>query len=70
MEAIMDKGRKICEEIERVAYEIYEKRGIPGCEVENWLEAEKIVLERYVTPEAPQSANNPKPRGKRVARKK
>ena len=66
----MDKDRKICEEIERVAYEIYEKRGIPGREVENWLEAEKIVLERCVTPEAPESANKPKPRGKRVARKK
>ena len=66
----MDKDRKICEEIERVAYEIYEKKGIPGREVEDWLEAEKIVLERYMIPEAPQCADSPKPRRKRVARKK
>jgi hypothetical protein len=34
------------EEISIVAYEIYKKRGTPGQEEEDWLEAERIVLER------------------------
>jgi hypothetical protein len=36
------------EEIRRVAYELYEKSGcIPGRDLENWLEAERIVLSKY-----------------------
>jgi len=42
----MDIKQDLKEEIARVAYEIYEQRGISGREVENWLEAERIVLER------------------------
>jgi len=42
----MDNKQDLKEEIAKVAYEIYEQRGIPGLEVENWLEAERIVLER------------------------
>jgi hypothetical protein len=35
------------EEIKKVAYELYEKSGrIGGCEIENWLAAEKIVMAR------------------------
>jgi len=42
----MDSKQDLKEEIARVAYEIYEQMGISGREVENWLEAERIVLER------------------------
>jgi len=42
----MDSKVDLKEEISRVAYEIYKKRGTPGQEEENWLEAERIVLER------------------------
>ncbi len=39
--------KKMHEEIARVAYELYEKRGrAHGNELEDWLEAEKIVLGR------------------------
>ena len=35
-------------EIAKVAYELFEKSGRRcGCEVDNWLAAEKIVMERY-----------------------
>lgn len=44
---MVDKG-KIEEEIKQVAYEIYVQTGcIPGRDLDNWLEAEKIVLEKY-----------------------
>lgn len=36
------------EEIRLLAYELYEKSGrIPGRDLDNWLEAERIVFERY-----------------------
>lgn len=36
------------EEIRQVAYEIYVKSGcIPGRDLDNWLEAKKIVFEKY-----------------------
>ena len=36
------------DEIARVAYELYEKRGRgEGCHFDDWLEAEKIVMARY-----------------------
>lgn len=38
----------IREEIARVAYELYEKRGkTPGCHDDDWLEAERIVMARH-----------------------
>ena len=44
----MDKKKDINDEIARVAYEIYEKRGRAyGHELEDWLEAERIVMERH-----------------------
>jgi len=43
---MMDNKQDLKEEIASVAYEIYEQRGISGLEVENWLKAERIVLER------------------------
>jgi len=40
------------DEIARVARELYEKSGyIQGRELENWLEAEKIVLSRHASQE-------------------
>jgi hypothetical protein len=36
------------DEIKKVAYELHEKRGrVPGYDLDDWLEAERIVLERY-----------------------
>ncbi|MBI5888786.1 MAG: DUF2934 domain-containing protein [Deltaproteobacteria bacterium] len=36
------------DEIAKVAYELYEQNGcVPGNELENWLNAEKIVAARY-----------------------
>ena len=42
----MDSEQDLKEEIAKVAYEIYEQRGISSSEVENWLEAERNVLEQ------------------------
>ncbi|MDI1472305.1 MAG: DUF2934 domain-containing protein [Thermodesulfovibrio sp.] len=36
------------EEIRQVAYEIYVKSGcIPGRDLDNWLEAKRIIFEKY-----------------------
>jgi Protein of unknown function (DUF2934) len=44
----MDKKKGIYDEIARVAYELYEKRGrAHGYEKEDWLEAERIVMKRH-----------------------
>lgn len=48
----MDKGR-LHDEIERVAYELYEGRGkVEGCHHDDWFEAERIVLQRHAGAEA------------------
>ena len=40
----MDIQKNIGQEIEKVAYELWEKCGcLPGREIENWIEAERIV---------------------------
>jgi hypothetical protein len=40
--------KELEEEIRLLAYELYEKSGkIPGREMENWLEAERMVMERH-----------------------
>jgi hypothetical protein len=44
----MDKKKDMHDEISRVAYELFEKRGkAQGKELEDWLEAERIVMERH-----------------------
>ncbi len=44
----MDKKKGIYDEIARVAYELYEKRGrAHGYELGDWLEAERIVMEKH-----------------------
>ncbi len=35
------------DEIAKAAYELYEKSGKIGRDLENWLEAEKIIMARY-----------------------
>ena len=40
------------DEIASLAYELYEKNGrIEGCDLDNWLEAERIVISRYTPQE-------------------
>ncbi len=44
----------IGQEIEKAAYELWEKGGcLPGREIENWLEAERIVTVRYAGKSTP-----------------
>lgn len=44
----MKRKKGLHDEITRVAYELYEKRGrAHGYELEDWLEAEKIVMEKH-----------------------
>jgi hypothetical protein len=44
----MKRKKGLHDEIERVAQELYEKRGMAqGHELEDWLEAEKIVMEKH-----------------------
>jgi hypothetical protein len=49
--AILDVGvsmNKLRDEIAKVAYELYEKRGRgQGCHLDDWLDAEKIVMARH-----------------------
>jgi hypothetical protein len=42
----VDSKQDLKDEIAKVAYEIYEQKGISGLDEENWQEAERIVLER------------------------
>jgi len=45
----MDKKKKMCDEIAKVAYDLFEQRGrIHGYAQVDWLEAERIVMERHV----------------------
>jgi hypothetical protein len=44
----MMQERNLYDETAKVAYELHEKRGkIHGYDLADWLEAERIVLERY-----------------------
>jgi hypothetical protein len=44
----MMNEKNLHEETARVAYELHEKRGkIHGYDLADWVEAERIVLERY-----------------------
>ena len=66
----MDSKKNLKEEIARVAYEIYEQTRIPGLEVENWLKAERIVLERLSVQEPYEAAKKLVPSGKKGGTKK
>lgn len=44
----MAQDDRLYDEVSRIAFELHEKRGrVHGCDVEDWLEAERIVLARY-----------------------
>lgn len=44
----MERSKEFFEEVARVAYELYEQRGMcHGCDVDDWLAAERVVMERY-----------------------
>jgi hypothetical protein len=44
----MKRKKGLHDEIARVAYELYKKRGMArGRDLEDWLEAEKIVMEKH-----------------------
>ena len=44
----MTHKKNIQEEIAKVAYDLFENGGrMYGCELENWLAAEKIVMEKH-----------------------
>ena len=69
-EPIRDSKQDLKEEISRVAYEIYEQIGISGREVENWLEAERTVLERLSVREPFKAAKKLVTHRKRVERRR
>jgi hypothetical protein len=44
----MKRDQNILDEISRVAYDLYEKRGnAKGEDFADWIEAEKIVIKKY-----------------------
>jgi len=50
----MDIQKNIGQEIEKTAYELWEKGGcLPGREIENWIEAERIVTLRFAEKSTP-----------------
>jgi hypothetical protein len=65
------------EKIARIAYELYEKNGyIQGCDLDYWLEAEKIVMVRLAEEEKKKeekkikSEKKPATKTKKTVRKK
>jgi hypothetical protein len=66
----MDSKQDLKEEIAKVAYEISEQMGISGREVENWLEAERIVLERLSVREPSKVAKKLAQSRKKVERRR
>jgi len=65
------------EKIARIAYELYEKNGyIQGCDLDHWLEAEKIVMVRIAEEEKKKEEKNiksekkPATKTKKTVRKK
>jgi len=74
----MIKREKVEEEIRQVAFELYVKSGcIPGRDLDNWLEAERIVMSKYEMIEGKdegktaevEKEDKPKKRGRGVCKK-
>jgi phosphosulfolactate phosphohydrolase-like enzyme len=71
----MTKKDDLGAEIARVAYNLYERRGkLAGYALEDWLQAEKIVMERHIReiekePGALSSAMRKKTSGEKPAKK-
>lgn len=66
-ELIVDSKQNLKDEIAKVAYEIYEQKGISGLDEDNWFEAERIVLERLSVREPSKAAKKPFPSRKKSA---
>ena len=50
-------NKKMQDEIAKVAYELYEKRGGGhGCDFDDWVEAEKIVRARFAKADSPDAS--------------
>ncbi len=65
----MKDKEKIQEEIRQLAYELYIKSGcIPNRDMDNWLEAERIVMEKYQISLSEESSEKEKTK-KRVCRR-
>ena len=62
MESNLDE-QAVRDRVAKIAYELYEKRGrSEGCDVEDWLEAERLILDqlgnqRSTSKETPTKAN-------------
>jgi Protein of unknown function (DUF2934) len=60
----MMRDKKLVDEITRVAYELYEKRGYaPGNDFADWIEAEQIVEKKHSKsmPGGSKTVRSPKP---------
>ncbi len=58
---------KLYDEIAKVAYDLHEKRGsCHGYDVADWLEAERIVLERYANRIAKEAKKPSKTKAKKA----
>jgi hypothetical protein len=66
----MNSKQDLKEEIAKVAYEIFIQTGVYGLEVENWLQAERIVLERLSVQEPSKEARKLVPSRKKGGTKK
>jgi hypothetical protein len=66
----MNSKQDLKEEIAKVAYEIFIQTGVSGLEVENWLQAERIVLERLSVQEPSNAARKLVPSRKKGGTKK
>ncbi|HXX79916.1 MAG TPA: DUF2934 domain-containing protein [Thermodesulfovibrionales bacterium] len=61
---------KLCEEIARMAFELYEKRGkADGFHLDDWLEAERIVMARHEEKEVLEQGSVKPVKRKTTARK-
>ena len=61
---------KLYDEIARIAYDLYEKSGgMDGRELDNWLEAERIVMARNIEQEKIETESSSPPKKKKAFKK-
>lgn len=66
----MGKSKKLYDEIVRLAYNLYEQRGrVHGYHLEDWLEAERIVLERHAKEIGKEASTIGSTKGKKASAK-
>lgn len=64
----MKMNKELYDEIVRLAYDFYEKRGkAHGFDIEDWLKAERIVMERHAAEIAREASRAAAEGGKRKA---